>query len=121
LRLNFSTVRPIEPPAALPDTVPPCRELIELLLQRLYVLEDRAKVIVANYTPKHGSWLNMAEIEINVMVRQCLNWRIADIETLRSQVTAWQASRDQIKAKINWQFTTDTARTKIKQLLSDIG
>lgn len=68
------------------------------------------------HTPKHGSWLNMAEIEINVMVRQCLNRRLADIETMRNEVAAWQASRDQIKAKINWQFTTHTARTKLKRL-----
>lgn len=66
---------------------------------------DKAKALWDRFefvhTPKHGSWLNMAEIEINVMVRQCLNRRIADIQTLCSQVTAWQASRDQIKAKIN--------------------
>ena len=68
------------------------------------------------YTPKHGSWLNMAEIEINVMVRQCLSRRIADIATLRREVTAWQAHRDQRKAKINWQFTTDAARIKLKRL-----
>jgi hypothetical protein len=55
------------------------------------------------------------------MVRQCLNRRIADIQTLRSQVTAWQASRDQIKAKINWQFTTDTARIKLKRLYPTFG
>jgi len=63
----------------------------------------------------------MAEIEINVMVRQCLNRRIADIETMCSQVTAWQASRDQVKAKINWQFTTDTARAKLQRLCPTFG
>ena len=67
------------------------------------------------HTPKHGGWLNMAEIEINVMVRQCLNRRTADIQSVRSEVAAWQASRDEIKAKINWQFTTETARTKLKR------
>ena len=63
----------------------------------------------------------MAEIEINVMVRQCLNRRIADIETVRSEVSAWQSSRDQIKATINWQFTTETARTKLKRLYPTFG
>jgi hypothetical protein len=68
------------------------------------------------YTPKHGSWLNMAEIEINVMVRQCLSRRIADIDTVRREVAAWQAHRDQLNAKIDWQFTTETARIKLKRL-----
>jgi hypothetical protein len=81
---------------------------------------DKAKALWDRFefihTPKHGSWLNMAEIEINVMVRQCLNRRIADIQSVRSEVAAWQARRDQIKAKINWPFTTDTARTKLKRL-----
>jgi hypothetical protein len=58
----------------------------------------------------------MTEIDINVMVRQCLNRRMANIETVRYEVAAWQASRDHIKAKINWQFTTDTARTKLERL-----
>ena len=81
-------------------------------------LWDRFEFI---YTPKHGSWLNMAEIEINVMVRQCLNRRIADIGSVSSEVAAWQASRDQIKAKINWQFTTEAARTKLKRLYPTFG
>jgi hypothetical protein len=68
------------------------------------------------YTPKHGSWLNMAEIELNVMIGQCLNRRIDNIETMRSEVAAWQASRDQLNAKIDWQFTTHNARTKLKRL-----
>lgn len=86
---------------------------------------DKAKALWDRFefvhTPKHGSWLNMAEIEINVMVRQCLNRRIADIETVRSEVSAWQSSRDQIKATINWQFTTETARTKLKRLYPTFG
>jgi hypothetical protein len=68
------------------------------------------------HTPKHGSWLNMAEIEINVMVRQCLNRRIADIDTVRREVAAWQARRDQLNARIDWQFTTEAARVKLKRL-----
>ena len=70
------------------------------------------------YTPKHGSWLNMAEIEIeiNVMVKQCLDRRIDNIETVRSEVAAWQSRRDNLQAKVNWQFTTKNARTKLKRL-----
>ena len=81
---------------------------------------DKAKALWDRFefihTPKHGSWLNMAEIEINVMVKLCLNRRIADIETVRREVAAWQAHRDQLKATINWQFTTETARIKLKRL-----
>ena len=67
-------------------------------------------------TPKHGSWLNMAEIEINVMVSQCLDRRIDSIETVRSGVAAWQARRDNLQAKVNWQLTTRDARIKLKRL-----
>ena len=67
-------------------------------------------------TTTHGSWLNMAEIEINVMVSQCLDWRIDSIETVRSEVAAWQARRDNLQAKVNWQFTTKDARVKLKRL-----
>ena len=76
-------------------------------------LWDRFEFI---YTPKHGSWLNVAEIELNVMIRQCLSRRIASIEELRSEVDAWQAHRDQLRAKVDWQFTTETARVNLKRL-----
>ena len=66
-------------------------------------------------TPKHGSWLNMAEIEINVMVSQCLDRRIDNIEMVRSEVAAWQARRYNLQAKVNWQFTTKDARVKLKR------
>ncbi len=69
-----------------------------------------------NHTPKHGSWLNMAEIELNVLIHQCLNRRIGDIETLRAQVEAWSAHRNNQQWKINWQFTNDQARIKLKRL-----
>lgn len=68
------------------------------------------------YTPKHGSWLNMAEIELNVLIRQCLNRRIPDIETVAAQVDAWQQHRNTRNAVINWQFTTKDARVKLKRL-----
>ena len=62
--------------------------------------------------------MNTAEIEINVMVSQCLSRRIDSIETVRSEVAAWQARRDRLQAKINWQFTTREARVKRKRLYS---
>ncbi len=68
------------------------------------------------YTPKHGSWLNMAEIELNVLNGQCLNRRIDDISLVKSEVEAWQNHRNNKDAKINWQFTTEKARVKLKRL-----
>jgi hypothetical protein len=68
------------------------------------------------YRPKHGSWLSMAEIEINVMVSQCLDRRIDSMEMVRSEVAAWQSRRDNLQAKVNWQFTTQNARVKLKRL-----
>jgi len=68
------------------------------------------------YTPKHGSWLNMAEIELNVLSGQCLNRRIDDIEVVRREVHAWQKHRNNKNARVNWQFTTEDARIKLKRL-----
>ncbi len=68
------------------------------------------------YTPKHGSWLNMAEIELSGVSRQCRGRRIADQPTLKREVAAWQARRNTAKATINWQFTTADARIKLKKL-----
>lgn len=72
------------------------------------------------YTPKHGSWLNMAEIELNVLNKQCLNRRIDNIEKIKDEVKAWSASRNNMNAKINWQFTTNDARVKLKTLYPKI-
>lgn len=72
------------------------------------------------YTPKHGSWLNMAEIELNVLTGQCLNRRIADIKLVRKEVSAWQNSRNNKNAKVNWQFTTESARIKLSRLYPTI-
>lgn len=69
-----------------------------------------------HYTPKHGSWLNMAEIELSVLSRQCLNRRIPDQEALRRETAAWEARRNTAKATIEWRFTTDDARVKLKKL-----
>ena len=68
------------------------------------------------YTPKHGSWLNMAEIELNVLIGQCLNRRIDKISTIRRECAAWQEHRNNKNAKINWQFTAKDARIKLKRL-----
>ncbi|MDV7390738.1 transposase, partial [Arthrospira platensis SPKY1] len=75
---------------------------------------ERAKTLVDRfewiYTPKHGSWLNMAEIEINVMIKQCLSRRIADFETAAAEIAAWETSRNRAHCAINWRFTADDAR-----------
>jgi hypothetical protein len=68
------------------------------------------------YTPKHGSWLNMAEIELNVLIMQCLNRRIDDIAVVRKEVMAWENFRNNKDAKVNWQFTTEDARIKLSRL-----
>ncbi len=69
-----------------------------------------------HYTPKHASWLNMAEIEINVLVRQCLNRRIDNKDFFVREVAAWQAQRNEQRAKIHWTFTIESARHKLKRL-----
>ena len=68
------------------------------------------------YTPKHGSWLNMAEIELNVLTGQCLNRRIDTIQEVASEVEAWQRYRNNLNATVNWQFTTEKARVKLNRL-----
>ncbi|MFH1727984.1 MAG: IS630 family transposase [Pseudomonadota bacterium] len=76
-------------------------------------LWDRFEFI---YTPKHGSWLNMAEIELNVLPGQCLKRRLDDIELVKKEVKAWQEVRNNKNAKVNWQFTSDNARIKLARL-----
>jgi DDE superfamily endonuclease len=73
------------------------------------------------YTPKHGSWLNMAEIELNVLMGQCLNRRIDNMVTMQDEVKAWQYCRNNREAKINWQFTNQDARIKLKRLYPTIS
>ena len=72
------------------------------------------------YTPKHGSWLNMAEIELNVLTGQCLNRRIDNIEDVRKETEAWQEFRNNKNAKVNWQFTAEDARIKLSRLYPTI-
>jgi transposase len=69
-----------------------------------------------HYTPEHGSWLNMAEIELSVMQQQCLNRRIPDAPTLQQEATAWERERNSERGVINWQFTTKDARIKLLSL-----
>jgi len=69
-----------------------------------------------HYTPKHGSWLNMAEIEISVLDRQCLDRRLDDIPIVRSEVQAWEALRNDQHATVDWRFTTTKARSKMQYL-----
>jgi len=81
--------------------------------EKAKALWDRFEFV---YTPKHGSWLNMAEIELNVLTGQCLDRRIDDIEVIRKEVRAWQETRNNRDAKVNWQFTAKDARIKLSRL-----
>jgi len=76
-------------------------------------LADRLEI---HYTPKHGSWLDIAEIELSVLKRQCLANRIATIEKLRADVSVWNSNRNNSQTKVNWQFTTKESRIKLKRL-----
>jgi hypothetical protein len=76
-------------------------------------LLDRLEI---HFTPKHGSWLNIAEIELRVLIGQCLNRRIADKQTLKREVNHWQDQRNSLRAKVDWRFSTDDARIKLKRL-----
>lgn len=73
-----------------------------------------------HFTPKHGSWLNMAEIELSVLARQCLDRRLPELETLTKEVLAWQAQRNAEVVKVQWQFTTADARIKLRHLYPKI-
>ena len=75
-----------------------------------------AKRLELHYTPKHGSWLNVAEIELSVLARQCLDSHIPDLQTLANQVEAWKCDRNEKHRTVDWQFTTTDARIKLKKL-----
>ena len=79
-----------------------------------------AEKLEIHYTPKHGSWLNMAEIELSVLSRQCLKRRIPDQPTLRHEVAAWESQRNGAASTGNWRFTTADARIKLKRLYPSI-
>jgi hypothetical protein len=95
-------------PAALYEAFEPARA--RALLDRLEI----------HHTPKHGSWLNMAEIELRVLSRQCLDRRIPDADTLTHQVAAWEQARNADPRPVNWRFTTPDARIKLKRLYPSI-
>jgi len=90
--------------ASLYETFPPHEA--RRLLERLEI----------HYTPKHGSWLNIAEIELRVLLGQCLNRRIPDKQTSQKEVNQWQNQRNSRQAKVDWRFSTDNARIKLKRL-----
>jgi hypothetical protein len=90
--------------ASLYETFPP--EEARRLARRLEI----------HYTPKHGSWLNVAEIELSALNSQCLDRRIPDIDLMRKEVAAWEFDRNNRAATINWRFTTEDARIKLKRI-----
>ena len=79
-----------------------------------------AKRLEIHYTPKHGSWLNIAEIELNVMTRQCLSRRIDSMEYLQSELSVWENERNHNQAGVNWQFKTKDARIKLTSLYPNL-
>ena len=92
------------------------------LYEALELAEARriAERLEVHYTPKHGSWLNMAEIEIGVMARQCLDRRISDQSTLRREIEAWQGQSNRDAIRVDWRFTTTDARIKLQSLYPSI-
>jgi hypothetical protein len=78
-----------------------------------FALAQRLEI---HHTPKHGSWLNIAEIELSALTRQCLDRRIADLEILNTELAAWQAATNTAQRQVQWHFTTEDARTKLRHL-----
>ncbi len=88
-------------------------------LYKAYPAEEARRIykrLEIHYTPKHGSWMDIAEIDLNVMTRQCLSRRIDDIEMLRMELSAWETERNDTAATVNWQFRTSDARIKLQSL-----
>jgi hypothetical protein len=81
---------------------------------------ELAKRLEIHYTPKHGSWLDIAEIGIGILSKQCLDRRISSLSDLNSEIPAWEALHNASPAKIDWQFTTDDARIKLKRLYPNL-
>lgn len=93
-------------------------------LYKKYPPEEARRILQKleiHYTPKHGSWLDIAEIELNVMTRQCLSRRIESISKLKSELDTWENERNNNSAKVNWQFTTKEARVKLISLYPDLS
>jgi hypothetical protein len=78
-----------------------------------FALAQRLEI---HHTPKHGSWLNIAEIELSALTRQCLDRRISDLDVLNVELAAWQAATNTDQRQVDWQFTTDDARTRLRHL-----
>lgn len=95
-------------PGALYEAFPPAKA--RQLVERLEI----------HYTPKHGSWLNIAECELSVLTRQCLDRRTPDIASLRTETRTWYRKRNLTQKSVDWQFTTETARIKLKRLYPQI-
>lgn len=92
-------------------------------LYKKYKPEEARRIIrklEIHYTPKHGSWLDIAEIELNIMTRQCLNQRIDSIEKLTSELAAWEKERNENHSKVNWHFRTKDARVKLISLYPEL-
>ena len=92
-------------------------------LYKKYPPEEARRIIKKleiHYTPKHGSWLDIAEIELNVMTRQCLSRRIDSIENLKRELAAWEVERNSKKSNVNWQFRTKDARIKLASLYPEL-
>lgn len=81
---------------------------------------EEASRLEIHYTPKHASWLDMAEIELSILGRQCLDRRLASLEEVQKEVNAWQQERNQAQVNIDWRFTTADARIKLKRLYPTI-
>jgi hypothetical protein len=84
---------------------------------KAFALAQRLEI---HHTPKHGSWLNIAEIELSALTRQCLDRRIADLDILNDELAAWQNAVNTNQRQVNWQFTTKDARTKLRHLYPEI-
>ena len=92
-------------------------------LYKKYPPEEARRIIKKlelHYTPKHGSWLDIAEIELNVMTRQCLSRKIDSIDILRSELAVWETERNNNQAVVNWQFQTKDARIKLASLYPEL-
>lgn len=101
---NLNTHRP----ASLYEAFPPAEA--RRLLERVEI----------HHTPKHGSWLDMAETELSVLARQCLDRRIPDATTLTQEIAAWERHRNEAKCRVDWRFTTEDARIQLKRLYPSI-
>ena len=96
---------------------------VKASLYKAFLPEEAKRIfdkLEFHYTPKHGSWLNMAEIELSVLNRQCLNRRLSDKDTLKSEITAWEGERNQKSSSVNWRFTSADSRIKLKRLYPSI-